>query len=123
MGLSRSPRLCKVWETLAPSLHDILKKGQVDWASVEWPALVVVWIGIDLDSQVPYKVIHDTVARCKELLIITTSRLLRLRCACQGSSDRPLVGFILHHVFCCNAHVSYLVVLLATVFVIHAIWT
>ena len=77
-GVAGSHEISKVWDALAPKVLEILKKGQVDWTSVdlvrigyddEYPKPVVVWIGIDPDSQVPYKVNYDTAVQCKQLLI------------------------------------------------------
>lgn len=78
LGVTGSHEISKVWDTLAPKVLDILKRGQVDWTSVdllrigyddEYPKPVVVWIGIDPDSQVPYKVNYDTAVQCKQVLI------------------------------------------------------
>jgi hypothetical protein len=56
----------------------ISQKGQVDWTSVDvvrigyedkWQKPVVVWIGVDPDSNVPYKVNYDTAVQCEQLLL------------------------------------------------------
>jgi hypothetical protein len=78
LGVVGSHGISKVWQILGPKVRDILDKGQVDWTSIdpvrigyvdELPGPVVIWIGINPDSQVSYKVNYDTAVQCKELLI------------------------------------------------------
>jgi hypothetical protein len=86
----------EIWEeVLGLKVRDILDKGQEDWTSIDIvrigydveQGLVVVWIGINPDSQVSYKVNYDTTVQCKELLIDHESRTLRSRRATRRSCD------------------------------------
>ena len=62
---------------MGPQVRDILREAQVDWTSLEVVRIgyeeeykpVVLWIGIDPDSRVPYKVNYDTAVKCKQVLV------------------------------------------------------
>jgi hypothetical protein len=78
LGVVGNHEIIKIWDDLVPKVFDILDKGQVDWTSIdpvrigyadERPRPMVIWIGINPDSQVPYKVNYDTAVQCKKLLI------------------------------------------------------
>lgn len=79
LGLASSHRISKIWrDVVAPQVLAILKEAQVHWTSLnvvrigyddEYIKPVVLWIGIDPDSKVPYKVNYDTAVKCKQVLV------------------------------------------------------
>lgn len=96
LGISGRHAITGIWESLAPKVGAVLDVGQVNWNSIdpvrigyvdELSAPLVLWIGIRPDSQVPYEVNYSVAAKCKALLVPTTSRMLKSRCGNPGSSN------------------------------------